>query len=164
MQNLSLWQLDNEYLAVIEELEYNDGELDEELETRLDTILASLVQKQDNYIKMMDTLGVLEDQAKDWRDKMNRRIQSIAHQRERLKQALILHLHRLGTTEMRGTLGTVRLMKLTKVGNVDERALPAIYKRIVQEIRIDRQRLLRDLKQGPVKGAELEEVEYVRVF
>jgi len=65
---------------------------------------------------------------------------------------------------MRGTLGTGRLMKLTKVGNVDERALPPIYKRIVQEIRIDRPRLLNDLKQGPVEGAELEEVEYLRVF
>jgi len=47
---------------------------------------------------------------------------------------------------------------------VDEALLPARYKQIIQETRIDKRRLLEDLKAGPVEGAEIEEVDYLRVL
>lgn len=164
MSVLTLWQLDAHYVAVLNQVEQNEGELTEELEQQLDDAIADIVIKQDGYIKVIDTLNTLEDQAKQWRDKMNAKIKTIQNQKDRLKDALIYHLKVIGTNELKGELGKVKLMASKKVGTVDETKLPAKYKTIIKEVKIDKKQLLADLKIGKVKGAGLEEVEYLRIY
>ena len=142
----------------------NQGELTPELEARMDEALQEIVSKQDGYIKVLDMLEASEAQARKWRDYMADRLRIIDNHKTRLKTALIQHLQRIGIREMQGELGKVRLMKTVKVGSVDEALLPAKYKQIIQETRIDKRRLLEDLKAGPVEGAEIEEVEYLKVL
>jgi len=145
-------------------IEDKQGELTPELEARLDEAVQAIVRKQDGYIMAMDIFGTYEAQAKKWRDYMAERVRYIQNQQERLKSALIRHLHTMGLTELRGELGKVKLMKTVKVGLILEDQLPAKYKEIIQEIRIDKRALLEDLKSGPVDGAEIEQVEYVKVY
>jgi len=161
---MTLWQLDANYLAVMEEIDANAGELTPELESRLDQAAQELVQKQDGYIKALDMLDTYESQAKHWKEDMAARIQRIQNQKDRLKNALILHLHAIGQKELRGELGKVRLMKTVKVGRIDESLLPGKYKQLIQEIKIDKRKLLDDLKSGPVEGAVMEEVEFLKVI
>lgn len=163
-QSLTLWQLDENYLAVLDELEAQEGVLYPELEEKLDQAIHALVVKQDGYIQAMDILSTYEAQAKKWRDYMADRIRRIQSQQERLKSALIQHLHAIGRTELQGELGKVKLMKTVKVGRIDEDQLPVKYKQIVQEVKIDKRQLLEDLKVTMVEGAELEQVEYLKIF
>jgi len=55
-------------------------------------------------------------------------------------------------------------MKTVKVGRIDESLLPGKYKQLIQEIKIDKRKLLDDLKSGPVEGAVMEEVEFLKVI
>ncbi len=162
--NLTLWQLDEAYLSVLEEIDSNEGVLTEELEAKLDQAIHALIIKQDGYIKAMDILESYANQAKKWRDYMAEKIRSIQNQQERLKNALIQHLHAIGKTELQGELGKIKLMKTIKVALIDENVLPSKYKHIIQEVRIDKRALLEDLKAGHVEGAELQHVEYIKVF
>jgi len=77
---MTLWQLDANYLAVMEEIDANAGELTPELESRLDQAAQELVQKQDGYIKALDMLDTYESQAKHWKEYMAARIQRIQNQ------------------------------------------------------------------------------------
>jgi hypothetical protein len=164
MSGMTLWQLDANYVILLNKLEENQGELTPELEQQLNDAVADVVTKQDGYIKVIDTLNTLEEQAKQWRDKMNRKIKSIQNQKERLKDALIYHFHLIGETEIKSELGKIKLMKTLKVGEMDIDALPEKYKELVEEIKVNKKQLLADLKQGPINGAELEESEYIRIF
>lgn len=164
MSVLTLWQLDSNYVAVLNKLEQNKGELTDELEHQLDEAIADIVIKQDGYIKVIDTLNTLEGQAKQWRDKMNAKIKTIQNQKDRLKDALIYHLKVIGTNELKGELGKVKLMKAKKANILDESKLPAKYKTTIKEVKTDKKQLLADLKQSQVKGAKLEEVEYLKIF
>ena len=128
MPGLTLWQIDAHYVLLLNQLEENDGELNPELEKELDSTIAELVGKQDNYIRMMDTLDTLEEQAKQWRDRMNNKIRRFQDQKERLKEGLRHHLHVIGQTELIGELGKVKLMTSAKVGEINLDDLPEKYK------------------------------------
>ena len=164
MPGLTLWQLDANYVELLNKLEENGGELTEELEQQLNEAISHIVTKQDSYIKVIDTLDTLEYQAKHWRDKFDRKIKGYQNQKERLKDALIYHFHAIGQTELAGELGKIKLMKAFKVGEIDLDELPEKYKDLITEVKVDRQLLLSDLKQGPVAGAELDETEFIRIF
>lgn len=160
----NLLDLANQARQIEEMLAQSEGEITPEIENALKIVDVHLPAKVDSYKVTMDRFTQLSEyydkRAQEHMAISNRCEEVVDRLRSNLKEAMITSNkceltgidHRFTLTSH---LGTVLIE--------DEDKIPAKYKTIKQEIKIDRKRIAEDLKSGEtVPGARLEKVNYLR--
>jgi hypothetical protein len=144
----------------------NDGEITPEIEQMLLVTDVHLPAKIDAYQATMERFEAFAEIHKQKADAQYRIVKSCQAVVERLKENLKIAMQELGTDELSGIDTRFKLQQSPPSCVIDnEESLDAAYKTIVQTTKIDKKRILEDLKLGvPVVGAHIEQSSYIRQY
>lgn len=148
-ENRSIFEIDIEYLNIINEIIDNEGEADEELFQRLLDVESELTTKVKNYVNIMDKLEMEEEAL----NKKIKRLQAAKNRRknarERLKQNLIYvmttsDMKKLSTDDFNVTVtkGSV------KVDELDLSVVPSDYLKEKKEYSVDKEKVRKLYKEN----------------
>lgn len=161
----SLQTLEHEWLQLEQLLSNNEGVLTDEQAADFDAICQALAQKHDSYLYVRQNIKSQIEQGKFWIDKFTRKVRSLENNQKYLESKLQEHMEATGQTAIDCELGKIRMQESKSANIVDSDSIPALYKKIVQETKIDKKQILADLKAGKdVPGAKLEVSKFIRVY
>lgn len=154
--NNNIYQIGQDYLNIMAQIEANDGELSDELMEQLEQNEADFQTKASNYVKM---IRMWEGEASVI-DAEIKRLQSLKKSRDgnvdRLKENL--HQSMIGRGLDKVDLGLFKLSfrKSTAVIIDDQDLIPDKYKEEVTTIKVDKIALKKALANEEVEGAYIE--------
>lgn len=156
----NLFQIQKSLSDILEQIEQNDGELNEELERELELRSADLQKKVDNYALYLDYLKA----QKEYFKKQIENYKSAIATTENLEKYLIKNVEILLKNDQK-VIGDDYEFKLAKnppsveITNVDD--IPAKYKVTEIVTKVDKKLLKEDLKNNKdIKGANLNDTNY----
>ena len=148
MSNLSLYNITNKFVDLMDKA--SEGELTEEEYNELGQELAiQLQQKGSNIIGYTKNIELTINAMKEEEKRISENRKSLENKLERFKQYVKENMERLGITKMDTELGTLSIQNSPKatVEITDEDKIPDKYKNIVQEIKIDKTAIAKDVKE-----------------
>jgi hypothetical protein len=152
----SLFQIENELLAIENQLAESGGELTPELEQALEIGQQELKQKSFNYCKYIRSLEAQIDSAKTYEEQIRNYKKSKQRVIERLKMALKNAVINFDTIETE--IFKISNRKSSAVEIVDEDQIPDKYKIIKQTFQIDKKAIKEAINKGEVVfGAKISE-------
>ena len=165
MLSKSLVDLNSEWFQMESLLNTSGGVLTEEQEKLFDELVTALAEKREAYIYVRENVDSQIEQGKKWIKKFQEKVKQLENRKARLDNAVIYSLTNQSIDSQETELGKIRVQKSKSANIYNDDDLPAKYKKIVQETRIDKKQILADLKSGEdVPGAELVENEYIRIY
>lgn len=148
MLEMSLYNITNNFVDLMDKV--SEGELTEEEYNELGQELAiQLQQKGSNIIGYTKNIELTINAMKEEEKRISENRKSLENKLERFKQYVKENMERLGITKMDTELGTLSIQNSPKatVEITDENKIPDKYKNIVQEIRIDKIAIAKDVKE-----------------
>lgn len=165
MNPFSLFQWDNEYLAVLKQVEEQDGVITDEQNALLNDMSRKLVESSDKYIGLMSLMNNAENQIDEWIEKWQKKKSALARERDRFKSAMVQHASALGVDSLPAEQGKVRIMESKSVVVSDASLLPQQFQRTKITVEPDKKAIKEAIESGQdVRGAAIETKKYPRIF
>lgn len=155
----SLFHLSQDYLQIANILEENGGELTPEIEEALELNKEAIQLKGVNIAFVIkDFDAKIEPYIKEI-ERMQRIVKAKENAKERLKNYLKLNMERLGITEIKGELLTIRLQNIkASVEIIDKDLIPKKFVNKKVDFIPDKKLIKEAIDSGlKVKGAELKQ-------
>lgn len=162
---MKLFEIAQEELDLLNEIEELDGELTPELEERLKINEANMAKKMEGYCKAIRYYEMTVANAKAEKERLDKLIKRSERSQQWLKDAMLNVMNATGKLKgvSAGTY-TVGTRKSTSVNIIDESLIPKKYMTKKIEIKIDKVSIKDVLKEGgKVKGAELLEKQTISI-
>ena len=162
---MKLYELREEYLDIIDELESSDSpEIEEGLHDRLAKISEAIEVKADNIARMIANYNADAEAYKAEAQRLTDRRRTAERRAESLKGYLFGELKSIGVDKVKGELFTVGIQKSPPSAKpINPSLIPEDYW-IEQEPKLDTSKLRDDLKSGKeIPGAELHQGEHIRI-
>lgn len=148
MSNLSLYNITNKFVELMDKAQ--EGELTEEEYNELGQELAiQLQEKGSNIIGYTKNIELMIEAKKTEEKRIAESRKSDERKLENFKKYVKENMERLGITKLETELGTLSIQKSPKatVEIVNEEEIPEKYKKIIQEIKIDKTAIAKDTKE-----------------
>jgi len=143
-----LYELTDEYQAVLDAIEANGGELDDSLLARFEAVAADWQDKIGACAAMADHLALMSGAFREVAERKRRLGSAYAGSAERLKNYIVANMEAMGSTKVEAGEVRVRLCASPASSEaVDESQTPDAYL-IVQAPKADRRGILAALKDG----------------
>ena len=152
----SLVQIHRDYLAIIDQIEANGGEISEELEKALAANLIESKEKVSNYCLVLDQYQNNIDFMKSKVKEAMAFIDKLEHQKDRLERIALDVVNAKGD-KLEGVGGNwINKRKSTSLEIIDEALIPPIFYKI--EVKLDKIKVKEAMKRGEhVEGCEIKE-------
>lgn len=136
MNQLTLFELDQKFISIVEKIEDAGGEITTELEKEYDNICFDLLQKEENYIKIVEHFNSQIELGKKIIDRVNARIRMFKGRQERLKQNLIISMQMRNIDVVETELGKIRIQQSESVRDLSITEYPQefIRTKIIEEV------------------------------
>jgi len=163
--NPSLFSIVAESQQLMAGLMENGGEITPEIETKIETLGNQLVSKVDNYVDFMDRLKLETEFFKKRKDQFASAQRSVKALEDRLKHAVLESMDKLKTSEVKGESFRIVAVNGADAYDIDEKLVPEGYFIEVVEKKLDKTRLLEDVKMGlAVDGVSVRKVKSLRKY
>ncbi|MAQ92650.1 MAG: hypothetical protein CMM84_03840 [Rhodothermaceae bacterium] len=167
---MTLYQIDDELLTLIQSIQDAGGEVTDEQNARLDALLDAREDKADGYIAIIRQMQAEADAYKAEADRLDGLRRAATNKADRLKSRLLDSMQRKGEDVLTGRLGKVRVQHSGSASVVllaDPEDLPARFQRVT--VAADKTALKAALaEQDPeaVRVAEISEsrTPYLRIY
>ena len=154
---MTLYELTGQILE-LQELMEDDVYEPELINDTMESVMYDFQNKADDYVKLIKNIEAqvfaLDEEAKRLKarqDKMKNKVKM-------LKDKLITAMVQTGTRKLQGTIGTLSLRRSTKIpSELKWENVPQEYVKTEVKKSIDKVSLTSAIKEGKVKGIELEE-------
>lgn len=155
---MKLFEIAQEELDLLNEIEELEGELTPELEERLKINEANMAKKMEDYCKAIRWYDTQILAAKEETERLRKLIKRAERSQEWMKGAMLDVMVGLDKPKVSAGTFTVGTRKSTAVNIIDESAIPARYASEVVTVKIDKTAIKDAIKNGEeVPGAQLVE-------
>lgn len=155
---MKIYEIAQEELDLLNEIEELDGELTPELEERLKINEANMAKKMEDYCKAIRYYEMTVANAKSEKERLDKLIKRSERSQQWLKDAILNVMNATGKPKVSAGTFTVGTRKSTSVNIIEESAIPARYAREVVTVKIDKTAIKDAIKNGEeVPGAQLVE-------
>ena len=159
MAKRSLNQISSDIMLVQNSFELTEQEIDEQL----DLLHTELHEKENGvywFYKNLDSKVAL---AKEYKQKADLVLKKLAYTQERLKGLVVEAYAASGQLPAHDEFNPIKIMETGKVEILDESKIPKEYYVEKIELRLDKRRLLEELKEGKdIPGVALKRNKHVR--
>ena len=134
--SLTLFELDQRFIDIIKQIEETGGEITPDLEKAYDNICFDLLQKEENYIKIVEHFDSQIELGKKIVERINARIKMFKGRQERLKQNLIISMQSRQIETIGTDLGKIRLQQSEAIKDLPISEYPSdfVKTKIIEEI------------------------------
>ena len=164
MNGLTLFELDNQYIQIADEIAQAGGELTPEIETKFDEICDALIQKENAYLAVDKHLDSQIEAGKALMKKFQGRLKSLENQKTRLKDRLMFHMINTDQKLIECDLGKIRLQESTKVKDLPITEYPLKYRTQIVTEKLDKAGLKKDAKNDETLQSFLETTHFIKVY
>ena len=155
----SLYQISSDIMLVQNSFELTEQEIDKQL----DTLHTELHSKENGvywFYKNLDSKVAL---AKEYQEKANDVIKKLKYTQEKLKGLVIEAYAASGQLPAYYEFNQIKIIEMGKVDIIDESKIPSEYYIEKIETRVDKRRILEELKEGvEIPGVRLRKNKHVR--
>ena len=158
-KNRSLNEISSDIMLVQNSFELTEQEIDEQLD-----ILHTELHKKENgvywFYKNLDSKVAL---AKEYQDKARGIIKKLNYTQEKLKRLVLEAYAASGQLPAHDEFNPIKIIQMGKVEIIDESKIPSEYYIEKIETRLDKRRILEELKEGvQIPGVRLKKNKHVR--
>lgn len=152
-------EIANEMSVVENSFEMTEEEIDE----RLDDLYLEMRKKEDGVHFFYESMSKKIEMAKDYKDKIDEAIKKMQYTRRRVKQ-LVLDAHEdTGIEPVYSSFNPIKIIERASLQIIEEHRIPKEYYTEVITHKLDKERILKDLKAGKkVPGCDIIKKPYVR--
>lgn len=155
---MKLYEIAQEELDLLCEIEELEGELTPELEERLKINAENMSSKMEDYCKAIRYYEMTVANAKSEKERLDKLIKRSERSQQWLKDAILNVMNATDKPKVSAGTFTVGTRKSTAVNIIDESAIPARYANEVVTVKIDKTAIKDAIKNGEeVPGAQLVE-------
>ena len=155
----SLNEISSDIMLVQNSFELTEQEIDEQL----DLLHTELHEKENGVYWFYKNIDSKINLAKEYKDKANLVIKKLKYTQERLKGLVIEAYAASGQLPAHDDFNPIKIIKMGKVEVIDESKIPNEYYVEKIETRLDKRRILEELKEGKsIPGVRLKKNKHVR--
>ena len=155
----SLNQISSDIMLVQNSFELTEQEIDEQL----DLLHTELHDKENGVYWFYKNLDSKVDLAKEYKEKANAVIKKLKYTQERLKGLVVEAYAASGQLPAHDEFNPIKIIQMGKVDVIDESKIPNEYYVEKIETRLDKRRILEELKEGKeIPGVRLLKNKHVR--
>lgn len=155
---MKIYEIAQEELDLLNEIEELEGELTPELEERLKINAENMSSKMEGYCKAIRYYEMTVANAKSEKERLDKLIKRSERSQQWLKDAILNVMNATDKPKVSAGTFTVGTRKSTAVNIIDESAIPARYANEVVTVKIDKTAIKDAIKNGEeVPGAQLVE-------
>ena len=155
----SLSQISSDIMIVENSWELTEEEIDEQL----DMLHTELHEKENGVYWFYKNLDSKVKLAKEYKDKADMVMKKLKYTQERLKGLVIESYKVSGQLPAHDEFNPIKIMEMGKVEILDETKIPEEYYVEKIELRLDKRRILEELKEGKeIPGVRLKKNKHVR--
>ena len=159
MAKRSLNEISSDIMLVQNSFELTEEEIDEQL----DSLHTELHDKENGVYWFYKNIDSKIDLAKEYKDKASLVIKKLKYTQERLKGLVIEAYKASGQLPAHDEFNPIKIMEMGKVEVMDETKIPSEYYIEKIETRLDKRRILEELKEGKsIPGVRLKKNKHVR--
>ena len=149
MNGLTLFELDQRFIDIVKKIEEAGGEVTPELEKAYDNICFDLLQKEENYIKIVEHFDSQIELGEKIINRINSKINMFKNRQERLKANLIYSMQQRKIDIVETELGKIRLQQSESVKDLSISEYPKEFIKIEIIKKIDKAGLKKSCKNNP---------------
>ena len=162
--NISLYNISQEFIQLYEQIESGNGELTPELEAALTLNESNLAQKSVKYYFFMKDVLARIEQGKQYLEDMKTKIKNLERCYERCESNIIGAMQLTGKTEVGDVFHKFKLRKSESVEVTDLGLIPKKWKIVKVEEKPDKNALKAALKSGKkIAGCYLKENDNLQI-
>ena len=155
----SLNEIRTDIMLVQNSFELTEQEIDEQL----DTLHTELHKKENGVYWFYNGMDKKIELAKEYKSKMDAAIKKMQYTQERLKGLVIEAYVASGQLPSHDEFNPIKIMEMGKVEVLDESKIPDEYYIEKIETRLDKRRILEELKEGnQIPGVRLKKNKHIR--
>ena len=159
MAKRSLNEISSDIMLVQNSFELTEEEIDEQL----DSLHTELHDKENGVYWFYKNIDSKINLAKEYKDKANLVIKKLKYTQERLKGLVIEAYAASGQLPAHDDFNPIKILEMGKVEVIDETKIPNEYYVEKIETRLDKRRILEELKEGKeIPGVRLQKNKHVR--
>ena len=159
MSKRSLNEISSDIMLVHNSFELTEQEIDEQL----DLLHTELHEKENGVYWFYKNIDSKIDLAKEYKDKADMVIKKLKYTQERLKGLVVEAYKASGQLPAHDDFNPIKVMETGKVEVIDETKIPEEYYVEKIETRLDKRRVLEELKEGKdIPGVRLIKNKHVR--
>lgn len=159
MSKRSLNQISSEIMLTQNSFELTEQEIDEQL----DALHTELHEKENGVYWFYKSMNKKVELAKEYKSKMDDAIRKMKYTQEKLKSLVVEAYKVSGQLPAHDEFNPIKIMEMGKVEVLDESKIPEEYYVEKIEQRIDKRRILEELKEGKdIPGVRLIKNKHVR--
>ena len=158
-KNRSLNEISSDIMLVQNSFELTEQEIDEQL----DILHTELHNKENGVYWFYKNLDSKVDLAKEYKEKADAVIKKLKYTQEKLKGLVIEAYAASGQLPAYDDFNQIKIIQMGKVEIIDESKIPSEYYIEKIETRLDKRRILEELKEGiKIPGVTLRKNKHVR--
>ena len=155
----TLNEISNDIMLVQNSFELTEQEIDEQL----DTLHTELHKKENGVYWFYKSMDKKVELAKEYKSKMDEVIKKMKYTQEKLKRLVVEAYAASGQLPAHDDFNPIKVMETGKVEVIDETKIPEEYYIEKIETRLDKRRILEELKDGKtIPGVRLKNNKHVR--
>ena len=155
----TLMQISGDIMLTKNSFELTEEEIDEQL----DILHTELHKKENGVYRFYNGMDKKIELAKEYKSKMDEAIKKMKYTQEKLKGLVIDAYKASGQLPAHDEFNPIKIMEMGKVEVIDESKIPDEYYVEKIETRLDKRRILEELKDGNIiPGVRLKKNKHVR--
>ena len=159
MSKRSLMEISSEIMLTKHSFELTEQEIDEQL----DALHTELHKKENGVYWFHKSMDKKVEMAKEYKTKMDEAIKKMKYIQEKLKKLVVEAYATSGQLPAHDEFNPIKIMEMGKVEVIDETKIPDEYYVEKIETRLDKRRILEELKEGnEIPGVRLRINKHVR--
>ena len=159
MAKRSLVEISSDIMLTQNSFELTEQEIDD----KLDLLYWEMAKKEDGVHFFYQSLEKKIDMAKEFRDKIDDAMKRMKYTRRRIKQLVIDANESVETMPSYSVFNPIKIVERATLQIIEEDRIPKEYYIEVVTQRLDKERILKDLKDGKkVPGCDIIKKPYVR--
>ena len=159
MSKRTLNEISNDIMLVQNSFELTEQEIDEQL----DALHTELHKKENGVYWFYKSMDKKVELAKEYKSKMDEAIKKMKYTQEKLKRLVVEAYAASGQLPAHDEFNPIKIMEMGKVEILDENKIPSEYYVEKIETRLDKRRILEELKDGEdIPGVRLKKNKHVR--
>ena len=136
---------------------------EEEIDERLDDLYMEMRKKEDGVHFFYESISKKIEMAKDYKDKIDEAIKKMQYTRRRVKQIVIDAREESDSMPNYSDFNPIKIVERASLQIIEEDKIPKHYYTEVVTQKLDKDRILKDLKDGKkVPGCDIIKKPYVR--
>jgi len=163
--SLTLFELDQRFIDVVKQIEETGGEITPDLGKAYDNICFDLLQKEENYIKIVEHFDSQIELGKKIVDRINKRLKMFKGCQERLKQNLIYSMQQREIKTVETEIGKIHLQQSESIKNLPISEYPQefIKTKIIEEV--DKENLKKACKENSNLAKKyIEKKSFIKIY